>query len=161
MKNIKRSMASKCSIEFNNTNYIKNMLRNINSNRNTTFISLSIFKIIIFISLTNNSSLFFLFTNFTLFLLPSFILRLNSFTTNNSINLCIFFRNNKFTFLFSFFLNFQHSFLSRLRLNITSNIIKIYHNTYKFKINIIISSNITLLNNTTNIIIKYNTPNIL
>ena len=160
MKNIKRSMASKCSIEFNNTNYIKNMLRNINSNRNTTFISLSIFKIIIFISLTNNSSLFFLFTNFTLFLLPSFILSLNSFTTNNSINLCIFFRNNKFTFLFSF-LTFSHSFLSRLRLNITSNIIKIYHNTYKFKINIIISSNITLLNNTTNIIIKYNTPNIL
>ena len=76
-------MASQCSIDVNNTNYIKNMWRNINSNRNTTCSSLSIFKVITFVSLTNSISLCFLFTAFTLFLLCSFILRLNSFTTNN------------------------------------------------------------------------------
>lgn len=97
MKNIKRSMTSKCSIEFNNTNYIKNMLRNINSNRNTTFISLSIFKIIIF--LTNSNSLFTIFSNFNFLLFLRLIrLRLNSFNTNNSIFLFILFWNNKSTF---------------------------------------------------------------
>ena len=92
MKNIKRSMTSKCSIKLNNTNYIKNMLRNINSNRNTTLISLSIFKIIIF--LTDSNSLFTIFSNFNFLLFLRLIrLRLNSFNTNNSIFLQCKFEN--------------------------------------------------------------------